>query len=96
MLAVSAVWLMTRIADADGFDVTFWVGVFTASVMLGSTAPRYLPAPEVGLFAPVETIFASLWAYLAFSEALTATTWIGGAIVLAALLRATSPQQQSA
>ena len=33
MLAISTDSLFIRVADAEGFDVTFWVGVFTAIVM---------------------------------------------------------------
>jgi drug/metabolite transporter (DMT)-like permease len=54
--------------------------------VLIATAPRYLPATEVALFAPVETVLATLWAYLAFDEAPSTRTWVGGAIILAAVL----------
>jgi drug/metabolite transporter (DMT)-like permease len=62
-----------------------------------AVAPRYLPAAEVGLFVPVETIAASLWAYLFFSEAPASTTYVGGALVLGAVLWGTwRPDQQPA
>ena len=63
----------------------------TARVMIVS-APRYLPVGEVGLFAPFETVLASLWAYLAFDEVPTAATLVGGAVVLFAILWATWPR----
>ena len=59
-----------------------------ARVMLASST-RYLPVATVSLFTPVETVAASVWAWLAFDERPIATTWIGGAIVLAAVLYGT-------
>lgn len=59
-----------------------------ARVML-ATSTRYLPVATVSLFTPVETVAASIWAWLAFAERPIATTWIGGAIVLAAVLYGT-------
>ena len=63
----------------------------TARVMLAA-APRYLTVGEVGLFAPLETVLATLWAYLAFDEVPAASTWIGAAIVLGSLLWANWPR----
>ncbi len=66
-----------------------------ARVMLAK-APRDLPAAEVGLFAPVETIAASLWAWLFFDEEPVAATVIGGTIILAAILWGTwTPRRSS-
>jgi hypothetical protein len=45
MLAVSTDSLLTRIADADGFDITFWVGVLMTLVMLGSVYVRERTTP---------------------------------------------------
>lgn len=65
-----------------------------ARVMLAS-ATRYITAAEVGLFAPLETVLASVWAYLAFSEIPRLTTVLGGTIVLAGLLWGTWPTSVS-
>jgi len=59
-----------------------------ARVMLAAST-RYLPVATVSLFTPVETVAASVWAWLAFDERPIVTTWIGGAIVLAAVLYGT-------
>lgn len=59
-----------------------------ARVMLAAST-RYLPVATVSLFTPVETVAASIWAWLAFDERPIATTWIGGTIVLAAVLYGT-------
>jgi drug/metabolite transporter (DMT)-like permease len=60
-----------------------------AGRMLYSSAPRFAPAAEVAVFAPVETVAATLWAWLAFSEVPSLRTSLGGAIVIASVLVAT-------
>lgn len=35
MLGISTDSLFIRLADTDGFDITFWVGVFSALVLFG-------------------------------------------------------------
>lgn len=57
-----------------------------------ASATRYLPAAEVSLFAPVETVTASLWAWLFFEEVPPNRTLAGGAIILAAVLYGTAPR----
>ncbi len=54
-----------------------------------ASATRYLTAAEVSLFAPVETVAASLWAWLFFSEVPPGATLIGGAAILIGLLYGT-------
>ncbi len=54
-----------------------------------ASATRYLPAAEVSLFAPVETIAASLWGWLFFSEVPATATLIGGVAILGGLLYGT-------
>ena len=51
-----------------------------------SSAPRFAPASEVALFAPVETVAATLWAWLAFAEEPPPATLIGAAIIIAGVL----------
>lgn len=59
--------------------------------MLYTAAPRYVPTAEVALFAPVETVAATVWAWWAFAEVPAARTILGGVIVLAAIGLATWP-----
>lgn len=59
-----------------------------ARVMLAS-ATRYLPIAVVSLFTPIETVAGTAWAWLAFNEVPVFTTYIGGAIVLVAVLYGT-------
>lgn len=57
--------------------------------MLYSSAPRFAPASEVAVFAPVETVAATVWVWVAFGEQPTATTVLGGVIVISSVLLAT-------
>jgi drug/metabolite transporter (DMT)-like permease len=50
-----------------------------------ATSTRFLPAAEVGLFTPVETIAATTWAWLFLSEIPMPSTIIGGLIVIVAV-----------
>jgi drug/metabolite transporter (DMT)-like permease len=60
-----------------------------AGRLLYSSAPKFAPAAEVAVFAPVETVAATVWAWLAFAEAPTLRTSLGGIIVIASVLVAT-------
>ncbi len=62
--------------------------------LLNTHAPRYAPAAEVALFTPVETVAATVWAWLAFSEAPKTGTLIGGAIVIGGVLYGTFGQRR--
>lgn len=55
-----------------------------------ASATKYITASEVALFAPVETVAASLWAWLAFSEVPTLTTIVGGAVIIVVVLLTTA------
>lgn len=51
-----------------------------------ASSTRYLPAAQVGLFTPVETVAATAWAWLFLSEAPPFATVIGGVIVIISVL----------
>ncbi|OLP59961.1 hypothetical protein BJF93_10235 [Xaviernesmea oryzae] len=51
-----------------------------------ATGPRYLSAPEVGMFYLLETVLAPIWIWLVFGEAPTSRTLTGGAILILALI----------
>ena len=57
--------------------------------MLYSSAPRFAPASEVAVFAPVETVAATVWVWVAFGEQPALTTVLGGVIVISSVLLAT-------
>lgn len=50
-----------------------------------ATGPRYLSAPEVGMFYLLETILAPIWVWLIFTEAPGRMTLTGGLILILAL-----------
>ncbi len=79
------------------FDVpageTEWIAVLASGLFfiplayLGLTVgPRYISAPEVGLFLLLETVVGPIWVWLVLAE--TPNQWglIGGALILSALL----------
>jgi drug/metabolite transporter (DMT)-like permease len=51
-----------------------------------ASSTRYLPAAQVGLFTPVETVAATAWAWLFLSEAPPFATVVGGVIVIISVL----------
>ena len=76
-----------------GHPAKTWLAIFLLGAILGPTArvmlasaPRYLPAAQVSLFTPVETIAATVWAYIFFDEQPPGRTYVGGVIVIAAVV----------
>ena len=61
----------------------FCVSIAFALITLG---PRYIPAPEVGLILPLETVLGSYFAWIILNEEPTALTLIGGIIVIVTLI----------
>jgi drug/metabolite transporter (DMT)-like permease len=51
-----------------------------------ATGPRYLSAPEVGMFYLLETVLAPIWVWFIFAEIPTAMTLMGGAILIIAIM----------
>ena len=67
-----------------------WLGLLgvvfmPAGAALITLGPRYLPAPEVGLILLLETVVGPFWVWLALGEIPSNRTFLGGAIVIAAL-----------
>ncbi|MDG2025868.1 MAG: DMT family transporter [Acidimicrobiales bacterium] len=52
-------------------------------------APRYVPASEVAMFTPIETVAAPIWAWVGFSEVPEVWTVVGGVIVISGMLYGT-------
>ncbi len=61
-----------------------------------TNAPRFAPVAEVALFTPIETLAATTWAWIAFSESPTDATFLGGAVVIAGVLYGTLVQSSRA
>ena len=51
-----------------------------------ATGPRFLSAPEVGMFYLLETVLAPIWVWIVFAETPTTQTLIGGSVLILALL----------
>jgi drug/metabolite transporter (DMT)-like permease len=54
--------------------------------LLAVRLTRVLPGPEIALLALLEVIFGVTWAWLGAGEAPGAAAWVGGALVLSALV----------
>ena len=57
--------------------------VSTALITLG---PRYIPAAEVGLLMPLETVLGPLWVWLALGEEPGPRALLGGTVVVVTLM----------
>jgi drug/metabolite transporter (DMT)-like permease len=76
----------------SGLSITHpgWI-VFNGAIIMPvafwclATGPRYLSAPEVGMFYLLETVLAPIWVWLIFAETPATMTLVGGAILVAAI-----------
>ncbi len=76
----------------SGLSITHpgWI-VFNGAIMMPvafwclATGPRFLSAPEVGMFYLLETVLAPIWVWLIFAETPATMTLVGGAILVAAI-----------
>ena len=59
--------------------------VVTVSFTLITIAPRYVPAAEVGMIMPLETVLASLFAWIIISEEPSSNAIVGGVVVILTL-----------
>lgn len=94
-LALSTVLIAVAVAPfIDTFAVSWHdfgliaiMGVVFQSLAFAMflAAARYLPAPEVGLFALLETVLGPLWAWGGVGEIPTTSALVGGALVVATL-----------
>ncbi len=91
MLSISA-----RFAEPWSIDGRTYVAALAMGAVFNplgrichASAPRFAPAAEVALFTPIETIAASTWAWLAFSETPPTQTVVGAAVVVAGVLYGT-------
>ena len=87
VVLVTLAFADTTLLDRRALVATLAMGGFFGPVarLCMSTATRHAPPAEVSLFTPVETVAASLWVWLWFEEVPATATFIGGAIVVAAV-----------
>lgn len=74
--------------DAQRYGVLALMGLVQmplATVLINS-ATRYLPSTEVALFYLVETALGTLWVWWLLGETPTATTQLGGSVVILVLV----------
>jgi drug/metabolite transporter (DMT)-like permease len=69
-----------------GLLVALGVGQIGLGLVLLTIGARLIPAAEVALIALLEIVLGPLWVWIALDEQPSATTLVGGAIVLAAVV----------
>lgn len=104
-LALSAAIVMITtlpFADPFGLDARAYAAIAAMGLVFNplgrvahTNAPRFAPAAEVALFTPVETVAATTWAWLAFSETPSGATVVGGVIVILGVLYGTIGAQSA-
>lgn len=75
--------------DISTRDLTILAGfgiAFAAAHIMMTEGARVTPAARTGLIGTIETPLAPIWAWLILSELPPIATWVGGAIVLAAVV----------
>jgi drug/metabolite transporter (DMT)-like permease len=71
---------------APGFILFNGIVMIPLAFWCLATGPRYLSAPEVGMFYLLETVLAPIWVWIVFTETPSTQTLIGGSILILALL----------
>lgn len=104
-LALSAVFVMIStfpFADPFSLNTKAYLAIAAMGFLFNpagrvahTNAPRFAPAAEVALFTPIETVAATTWAWIAFSEQPSTTTVVGGLIVIVGVLYGTIGAQSS-
>ena len=80
-------WFEFPAGETEWFAVLVSGLFFIPLAYLGLTVgPRYISAPEVGLFLLLETVVGPIWVWLVLAEAPNRWGLIGGALILGALL----------
>lgn len=86
----AAVGMMQVLPSGLSINHPGWI-VFNGAIMMPvafwclAMGPRYLSAPEVGMFYLLETVLAPIWVWLIFAETPSTMTLVGGAILVAAI-----------
>ena len=96
------VMAVISVAEAEllGLSFSTYLLLFVMGAIAGplgrvsmAGATKYIPAAEVSLFTPIETLAAILWAWIFFDETPSAETFAGGVIVAVAFAVATVPMR---
>ena len=75
-------------ATRSDWGIFFALGVFQMGLGLAllTVGARLLPSAEVALFSLLEIVLGPLWVWLAYSERPSTATFVGGAVVTAAVV----------
>src|SRR5262245_26759921 len=83
------VWPLAHLEGAGGLNmlylVLFGVTQFGLGLLLLTLGARLISATETALIQALEVPLGPLWVWLAFREVPALPTWIGGAIIMAAV-----------
>ena len=71
-------------AEVVGYIIAMGA-ILSISFSLITIAPRYMPAAEVGMIMPLETVLGSLIAWYVISEVPSVNALVGGSIVIVTL-----------
>jgi drug/metabolite transporter (DMT)-like permease len=71
-------------AEVVGYIIAMG-GILSISFSLITIAPRYMPAAEVGMIMPLETVLGSLIAWYVINEVPSVNALVGGTIVIVTL-----------
>ena len=81
--------VMFLFATPSAYSMNTWfimalMGLFTAPLgrVLSMVATRYITAAEVSMTLMLETVLATIWAFIFFNEVPPATSIVGGSIIL--------------
>lgn len=87
IVVVTSVPASPSTIDRDAFLATLAMGASFGPLarFLLASSTRYAPAAEVSLFTPIETVCASIWAWLFFSEVPANATVIGAIVIVSAV-----------
>ncbi len=94
---VSAAWADPFGHPAQAYLACAFMGVVFNPLgrVCHTNAPRFAPVAEVALFTPIETVAATTWAWIAFSESPTTATFVGGAVVIVGVVYGTLSRVRS-
>lgn len=87
-VAIALPWAVPLQASAHDVAILALLGFFQLGLpcTMMVRASRQLAAPEIALLSLVEVVLGPLWSWLFAGEAVAASTFSGGAVVLAALV----------
>ena len=74
--------------SSDTWLIMAIMGLFSAPLgrVLSMTATQYISAAEVSMTMVLETVLATLWAFIFFNETPNSNSLIGGGIILSAII----------